>query len=114
MPAVAGLLGRRPPVPGRPRYSCIAIGGRSQGAKTYLEKVANELQETGEDEDALVLHTLKALAATASSDVTLDKSNVGIALVGQDRQARFIKGDELQALLDAIVDKKEGGEGGMA
>merc|ERR1712083_573830 len=65
-------------------YDCraMAIGARSQAARTYLEKFLNELRECELEE--LVKHGLRALRDTLPNEVDLTNKNVSIAIVGKD------------------------------
>jgi len=65
-------------------YDCraMAIGARSQAARTYLEKFLNDLKEC--DLDELVKHGLRALRDTLPNEVDLTNKNVSIAVVGKD------------------------------
>jgi len=65
-------------------YDCraMAIGARSQAARTYLEKFLPELKECELDE--LVKHGLRALRDTLPNEVDLTNKNVSIAVVGKD------------------------------
>ena len=60
----------------------MAIGARSQAARTYLEKFLNDLKEC--DLDELVKHGLRALRDTLPNEVDLTNKNVSIAVVGKD------------------------------
>lgn len=65
-------------------YDCraMAIGARSQAARTYLEKFIDTFAEC-ELED-LVKHGLRALRDTLPNEVDLTNKNVSIAIVGKD------------------------------
>jgi 20S proteasome subunit alpha 6 len=65
-------------------YDCraMAIGARSQAARTYLEKFLNDLRECELEE--LVKHGLRALRDTLPNEVDLTNKNVSIAIVGKD------------------------------
>eukprot|EP00095_Tigriopus_kingsejongensis_P001692 maker-scaffold3299_size9292-snap-gene-0.6 protein:Tk01692 transcript:maker-scaffold3299_size9292-snap-gene-0.6-mRNA-1 annotation:"proteasome subunit alpha" len=65
-------------------YPCraMAIGARSQSARTYLEKNLDQFQDC--DLEELVKHGLRALRDTLPNEVDLTKENVSIAIVGQD------------------------------
>merc|ERR1712037_333428 len=64
-------------------YDCraMAIGARSQAARTYLEKFLNDLRECELEE--LVKHGLRALRDTLPNEVDLTNKNVSIAIVGK-------------------------------
>lgn len=65
-------------------YDCraMAIGARSQAARTYLEKFLPELKEC--DLEELVKHGLRALRDTLPNEVDLTNKNVSISVVGKD------------------------------
>jgi len=65
-------------------YDCraMAIGARSQAARTYLEKFLPQLKECELEE--LVKHGLRALRDTLPNEVDLTNKNVSIAVVGKD------------------------------
>merc|ERR1712050_314978 len=60
----------------------MAIGARSQAARTYLEKFLEDLKEC--DLEELVKHGLRALRDTLPNEVDLTNKNVSIAVVGKD------------------------------
>jgi len=64
----------------------MAIGARSQSARTYLEKNLDKLPDCSLND--LVKHGLRALSETLGNDkespVTLKEENVSIAIVGKD------------------------------
>lgn len=59
----------------------MAIGARSQSARTYLEKYLNEFPECSVED--LVRHGLRALRDTLPNEVELTSKNVSIAIVGK-------------------------------
>lgn len=63
-------------------YYSIAIGARCQASKTYLEKHFEEFSQCNKDQ--LILHTLRALKTSLSSDQEMNQQNVDIAIVGKD------------------------------
>lgn len=60
----------------------MAIGARSQSARTYLEKFLDKFSEC-ELED-LVKHSLRALRDTLPSEVELTTKNCSLGIVGKD------------------------------
>ncbi|KAL0273338.1 UNVERIFIED_CONTAM: hypothetical protein PYX00_006031 [Menopon gallinae] len=58
----------------------MAIGSRSQSARTYLEKHLDEFPTCNTEE--LVKHGLRALRDTLPNEVELNSKNVSIAIVG--------------------------------
>ncbi len=83
-------------------YPCkaMAIGARSQSARTYLEKHLEEFPSS--DLDALVLHGLRALRDTLPNEVDLNNKNVSVAVVGKDRKFAIHEEAEVDAWLTAI------------
>jgi len=65
-------------------YDCkaMAIGARSQAARTYLEKFLDSFQDC--DREELVKHGLRALRDTLPNEVDLTNKNVSVAIVGKD------------------------------
>jgi len=61
-------------------YFALAIGARSQSAKTYLEKHYEEFPDC--DLDTLIKHGLNALRDTLQQDKELTTQNTSIAVVG--------------------------------
>jgi len=80
-------------------YFSMAIGGRCQSAKTYLEKNFDQFPQLGWEE--LVKHGLRALKAS-SQETDLTTKNVSVGVVGQDFPFRALSEDELQRYLTDI------------
>lgn len=74
-----------------------AIGARSQGAKTYLERVLDEYRDI-EDADELIKHGVEALKHSLK-DETLSTKNLSIAIVGHDKPFTIYDGDDVQPYL---------------
>lgn len=81
-------------------YVAMAIGARSQSAKTYLEKHYEAFEESSMDD--LISHGLKALSGCVTGDKVLDVHNVSVAVVGAGQAFELIEGARLQAFLDAV------------
>lgn len=80
------------------KYHAMAIGARSQSARTYLEKHAADFCDAhSPTPDAAILHALKALRETLPSDATLSAKNCSVGVVGRT-EAPF------RILADAEVD----------
>ena len=79
----------------------MAIGARSQSAKTYLEKHFESFSPLGWQD--LVKHAVKALRASAQ-EIELTEHNVSIGIVGKDVDFRLLKQEELREYIG------EGGE----
>jgi len=82
-------------------YEAIAIGMRSQSAKTYLERHFETFRELSLHE--LIIHALKALSGSVQGDKELDTKAASIAVVGMDKSFEIMEGDVLQPFLDEIA-----------
>ncbi|SCU98715.1 LAMI_0F15984g1_1 [Lachancea mirantina] len=74
-----------------------AIGARSQGAKTYLERSLDEFTQL-EDADALIAVAVEALKHCLK-DETLSTKNLSIAVVGPDKPFTVLDGEAVSAYL---------------
>ncbi|XP_015126340.1 proteasome subunit alpha type-1 [Diachasma alloeum] len=85
----------------------MAIGARSQGARTYLEKHLNEF--SGSSLEDLVKHGLRALRDTLPNELDLSVKNVSIGIVGKDQEFEILGETETATYLTAIEgDEKRG------
>ncbi|RVE43955.1 hypothetical protein evm_011387 [Chilo suppressalis] len=82
----------------------MAIGARSQSARTYLEKHLTEFADC-ELQD-LVAHGLRALRDTLPNEVDLNNKNVSIAIVGPKTPLKICEEAELSRFL-ALVEGEE-------
>lgn len=81
----------------------MAIGARSQSARTYLEKSVEEFEAANLDD--LLMHALKALRDTlpADSPTGLTLQNCSAAVLGIDVPFTILdETDRLKALLDHL------------
>lgn len=85
-------------------YVSMAIGARSQSAKTYLEKNFEAFAPLGWEE--LAKHGLRALKASAQ-ETELTEHNVSVGVVGHDLKFRLLTSEELRAYLADINDQME-------
>ncbi|KAL6749793.1 20S proteasome alpha subunit F [Haematococcus lacustris] len=74
-------------------YKAVAIGARSQAAKTYLEKHYESFPAASLDE--LVRHGLKALAGSLS-DGELTAANTAVSIVGQGLAFTILENEGLE------------------
>jgi 20S proteasome subunit alpha 6 len=85
-------------------YRAVAIGGRSQSAKTYLEKHAEEFAEC--EGDALVRHALQALRQTTGDSTQLTSRNTAVALVGKDLPFRIYEDENVEPFIAEVEDAR--------
>ncbi|KAI4471563.1 proteasome subunit alpha/beta [Holotrichia oblita] len=79
----------------------MAIGARSQSARTYLEKHLTEFREASVEET--VKHGLRALRDTLANEVELTTKNVSIGLVGKGQPFKILDENETAAYLAMIA-----------
>ncbi|KAL1917531.1 uncharacterized protein VTP21DRAFT_3924 [Calcarisporiella thermophila] len=84
-------------------YYAMAIGARSQSAKTYLEKNFSEFAEASVGE--LIRHGLHALRDTLQQDKELTTLNVSVSVVGEGQKFEIIEGDKLKPYLDMLEER---------
>jgi len=79
---------------------CMAIGARSQSARTYLEKHLNEFPNCSLDD--LIRHALRALRDTLPNEIELSTKNVSVSIVGKDVPFTVYNDDHVKPYLDSI------------
>merc|ERR1711871_1342566 len=72
-------------------YKSMAIGARSQSAKTYLESHFEEFEDC--DAEALIKHVVTALNSTCGAETELTSKNLTVAIVGGDYETFTIMED---------------------
>lgn len=77
-------------------YNAMAIGDKSQSAKTYLER--NYESFMGLDGDALIAHGVKAMKASAA-ETELTEHNVSIGVLGRGQDFRTLSKEEIRRVL---------------
>lgn len=87
-------------------YKAQAMGARSQGAKTYLEKHFETFDNLSLDE--LIRHALLALKAAAPKGLTT--KNTSIAFVGADTPFTILDDDATRPYVSQVADDEEGKE----
>lgn len=92
-------------------YKAMAIGARSQAAKTYLEKHYESFAACTMDE--LVQHGLRALAATLSEG-ELTKLNVSVAIVGKGAPFVVLEDDDVEPYVLMLKAEEDAGPAAMA
>lgn len=78
----------------------MAIGARSQSARTYLEKHLNTFLECTSDE--LVKHGLRALRDTLPNEVELTTKNCSLGIVGKDHDFTIYDDNQVEQYLQMI------------
>ncbi|BFZ09667.1 hypothetical protein BsWGS_12706 [Bradybaena similaris] len=84
-------------------YDCkaMAIGARSQSARTYLEKSLDVFSDCSLDE--LVKHGLRALRDTLPQEVDLTSKNCSIGIAAKDTKFAILDDDEVSPYLALIA-----------
>lgn len=97
----------------------FAIGGRSQMARTYLEKNLDKFEQCGKEE--LISHGLRALKESLVQDRELTIENTSVGIVGFESSKNGVKtvdpfkvydGQDVKGWIDAVADDKEAGGDG--
>jgi len=83
-------------------YKAFALGGRSQSAKTYLEKYYQQFPEA--DLEGAIYHAVKAV--NASAEVELSTRNITIAYVGLDTPFTELSEERMASFLEKLKDDK--------
>jgi len=86
-------------------YKAMAIGGRSQTAKTYLEKHFTSFASC--DLPALIQHALEAMNATTASDVDLSVKNTSVAIIGKGQDFKEMSEEDVQVYISKLKSKEE-------
>lgn len=81
-------------------YKAIAIGSRSQSARTYFEKHVDNFQDASNEE--LIYHALRALQGSAN-DTALTVENSSIAIVGHNTPFRLLSKTELEPYITTLA-----------
>lgn len=76
----------------------MAIGARSQSARTYLEKHLNSFKDC--DLYELINHGIKALAGTLPNETKLNNKNLSICIVGKDTSFKCLSETETEAYIN--------------
>jgi len=113
---VAGYDSKGPHVyqtcPSANYFDCkaMAIGARSQSARTYLEKNLETFADCTLNE--LVKHGLLALRECLPNDLELNSKNVSIAIVGKDHPFAIYDDERVEQYLALITEAERRGRGG--
>lgn len=90
----------------------MAIGARSQSARTYLEKHLDEFLSCSLND--LVKHGLRALRDTLPNETELSIKNVSIGFVGKELEFKILNDEETGAYLAMIEGEERRGGGGRS
>lgn len=78
----------------------MAIGARSQSARTYLERYLDTFKTCNLEE--LVKHGLRALRECLPNEVELNSKNASVAIVGSDMEFTLFEDERVEPYLKAI------------
>ncbi|CAH1798592.1 unnamed protein product, partial [Owenia fusiformis] len=90
---------------------CMAIGARSQSARTYLEKHLTSFPDC--DLETLIKHGLRALRDTLPTEVDLNTKNCSLGIVGKDQPFTIYDDDAVKDYL-ALIEGEDRGKGAAA
>ncbi|CAL1294303.1 unnamed protein product [Larinioides sclopetarius] len=90
----------------------MAIGARSQSARTYLEKYLDTFKTCNLEE--LVKHGLRALRECLPNEVELNTKNASLAIVGEDMSFTLFEDERIEPYLKAIEGDERPRRGGGA
>jgi len=91
-------------------YDCraMAIGARSQAARTYLEKFLDSFLDC--DMEELIKHGLRALRDTLPNEVDLTNKNVSVAVVGKGKDFTIYDDSLVEPFLAGIEGEERRGQ----
>lgn len=78
-------------------FHSMAMGARSQSAKTYLERNFQSFKDCTRNE--LIRHAVNALHGCLEAEKELDTANTSIAIVGKDEKFHILDGEEVAPFL---------------
>jgi 20S proteasome subunit alpha 6 len=95
-------------------YDCkaMAIGARSQSARTYLERNLDAFAECGRQD--LVAHALRALRDTLPAEMELTNKNVSIGIVGKGLEFEVYDDEAADQYLNLLDPSERKGRGAPA
>ncbi|XP_014671318.1 PREDICTED: proteasome subunit alpha type-1-like isoform X2 [Priapulus caudatus] len=83
----------------------MAIGARSQSARTFLEKHLNSFKSIT-NVDELVAHALRSLRDTLPNEIDLNTKNCSVAIVGKDQPFTVYEDEDVAKFL-ALIEADE-------
>jgi len=93
-------------------YKAMAIGARSQSAKTYLEKNFESFPGLGREE--MIRHAIQALNACCADDEALTVENASIGVVGKGEDFHVLTQSEVAPYLEGVERRVPAGRGAGA
>lgn len=87
----------------------MAIGARSQSARTYLEKNVQSFPDC--DRNQLIRHSLLALRECLPNDVELSTKNVSLAIVGKNAPFATYDDEDVNQFLQLLQPNERKGRG---
>ncbi|KAK8405287.1 hypothetical protein O3P69_001693 [Scylla paramamosain] len=90
-------------------YDCraMAIGARSQSARTYLERHLEDFPNAAREE--LIRHALRALRDTLPNDMELTNKNCSIAVVGVGEKLSIYDDEDVSPYLEGLDQEERRG-----
>lgn len=82
-------------------YQAMAIGSRSQSARTYLERCLPGLEKA--TPDTLIRYALKALSGCLPQGISLTTLNCSVCVIGGEEKLRLLEGDAVGEFLPPSV-----------
>nr|CAB3265214.1 proteasome subunit alpha type-1-like [Phallusia mammillata] len=88
-------------------YNCkaMAIGSRSQSARTYLERHLDKFKNCGPEE--LIRHGLTALRETLPAEQELSIKNCSVAIVGENQDVLTYEDEAVAPFLETLEEKTD-------
>jgi len=89
-------------------YKAIAIGARSQSAKTYFERMFEEFENDSLEQ--LIRHGLIALRETIgqTDDTKITSQNIDVGIVGEHQPFEILKDTKLKTYLEQLDKPNDG------
>lgn len=86
-------------------YNCkaMAIGSRSQSARTYLERKLSDLKACSPDQ--LIHHALTALRETLPAEQELSIKNCSVCIVGKGKDVEIYEDEKVAPFLESLENK---------
>jgi len=91
-------------------YEAMAIGSRSNSAKTYLQREYKKLGDSGFNglsAEELILHAVRSLQGCLPGEKKLSVDNLSLSIVGGGRKFEIISGEALLGYLKLAITEEE-------